>query len=333
MTLDQHPQFEELIAITADQLRIVPELVRKDYWVTRVLRALAGDDTLRTQVIFKGGTSLSKGWQIIDRFSEDVDLLTTGPNFSVPPGKGARRTLFDNIVACIERETPLRLPKLDGLSDDQRNFLFFRAKWNCTVRFPLPGRRVDSESDASGLILVEMGFRGGVNPTATVPLNSFVGETARARASENTDLGDYAGDFSPFTFVLLHPTRTFVEKLLAIHSAICEGIGKVRTRHYYDVFALYRNHEEVPELVESTAFGMLLRDAIEIGNVYFDTGIDTDLDIANSPALNLTPEQMAVLETQYRGERRYYFRDQPAFNEITNTIIEIRDRLRKARRS
>ena len=87
------------------------------------------------------------------------------------------------------------------------------------------------------------------------------------------------------------------------------------------------------ELVESTAFGMLLRDAIEIGNVYFDTGIDTDLDIANSPALNLTPEQMAVLETQYRGERRYYFRDQPAFNEITNTIIEIRDRLRKARRS
>jgi predicted nucleotidyltransferase component of viral defense system len=67
VTLDQHPDFQDLIAITADQMKIVPELVEKDYWVTRVLRALAGDTALNKQVIFKGGTSLSKGWKVIDQ--------------------------------------------------------------------------------------------------------------------------------------------------------------------------------------------------------------------------------------------------------------------------
>jgi hypothetical protein len=127
VTLDQHPEFEDLILITADEMRIAPEFVRKDYWVIRILRAISGDEKLKKQVIFKGGTSLSKGWKLIDRFSEDVDLLTTGPNFSTPPGKGARRALFESIVACIEKHTPLRRPELEGLSEDERNFLYFAA--------------------------------------------------------------------------------------------------------------------------------------------------------------------------------------------------------------
>ena len=61
MTLEQHPDFQELIRITGDEMRIVPELVTKDYWVTRVLRALSRDDVLKKHIIFKGGTSLSKG--------------------------------------------------------------------------------------------------------------------------------------------------------------------------------------------------------------------------------------------------------------------------------
>ena len=61
-TLDSHPDFDQLIGITAERIGILPMLVRKDYWVTRILRAIATDPTLRHQLIFKGGTSLSKGW-------------------------------------------------------------------------------------------------------------------------------------------------------------------------------------------------------------------------------------------------------------------------------
>src|ERR1700730_16265915 len=85
-----HPEFNNLVEITASNLNILPGLVLKDYWVTRILRTIATDSELSKNIIFKGGTSLSKGWQLIDRFSEDVDLLTTGPEFSAPPGKNAR---------------------------------------------------------------------------------------------------------------------------------------------------------------------------------------------------------------------------------------------------
>ena len=328
MTLDQHPEFEDLILITADEMRIAPEFVRKDYWVIRILRAISGDEALKKQVIFKGGTSLSKGWKLIDRFSEDVDLLTTGPNFSAPPGKGARRALFGRLIARIEKDTPLRRPELEGLSEGEQNFLYFRGNWNCSVRFPLSGH-INPDSNASEFILAEMGFRGGAHPITVVALNSFVGETAQARASGNgIKLKDYVADCSEFDFALLHPTRTFVEKLLATHCAICEGIEKVRTRHYYDVFAMYRKHVDISALLDSPTFNTLLRDAIEIANAYFKTNISTDLAIVDSPALNLTPEQVTLLDAQYQGERKYYFRGQPEFSEIVDAITEIRDRLK-----
>ena len=65
------PEFGELLRIVAGQTRIAPGLVEKDYWVTHTLWALhnTGFD-----VWFKGGTSLSKGFGLIERFSEDLDL-------------------------------------------------------------------------------------------------------------------------------------------------------------------------------------------------------------------------------------------------------------------
>src|SRR5712691_305008 len=108
-------------------MRIVPELVTKDYWVTRVLRALSRDNVLNKHIIFKGGTSLSKGWKVIDRFSEDVDLLITSPNFSDPPGKGAKAALFRRIIERVETDTPLQRPNTDGLSQEENEFLYFKG--------------------------------------------------------------------------------------------------------------------------------------------------------------------------------------------------------------
>src|ERR1700730_12634638 len=103
-----HPEFNNLVEITASNLNILPGLVLKDYWVTRILRTIATDSELSKYIIFKGGTSLSKGWQLIDRFSEDVDLLTTGPEFSAPPGKNAREKVFKAIKQRVEEQTGLR---------------------------------------------------------------------------------------------------------------------------------------------------------------------------------------------------------------------------------
>lgn len=85
LNLSDSQEFEAAVRAAAEYHGILPELVRKDYWVTRVLRAIAGDGAHQGMVLFKGGTSLSKGWRLIERFSEDVDLLLTGPNFGPVP--------------------------------------------------------------------------------------------------------------------------------------------------------------------------------------------------------------------------------------------------------
>ena len=328
MTLDEHPQFRELIGITADDLNIVPELVEKDYWVTRVLRAVAAEEGLNKQVIFKGGTSLSKGWKLIDRFSEDVDLLATGPDFSVPPGKAARAAVFQRIIECVENNAPLVRPKTDGLSQEQRDFLYFKAKSNCNVRLPLPGRRITVGSDPIDYIFLEMGFRGSPNPTETVGINSLVGEAIlQGRAGQAEGLSDYKDDFSIFDFVLLHPNRTLVEKLLALHSSLSEKIDQGRTRHYSDVHSLFTRYQGMPEFLEGPDFRVLAREAIEIGNINFGTDVDPDLNLAESPALNLKPEQIETLERQHRGEARYYFKGQLPFEQIIAVLPEIRARL------
>ncbi|MGH7983116.1 MAG: nucleotidyl transferase AbiEii/AbiGii toxin family protein [Candidatus Udaeobacter sp.] len=328
MTLDQHPEFRDLIIITADELRIIPELVEKDYWVTRVLRALAADAVLSQQVIFKGGTSLSKGYKLIDRFSEDVDLLTTGPGFSAAPGKAARAALFQQIIDRVERETPLRRPSFDGVSQDERDFLYLKGKSNCNVRFPLLGRRIGRGSNPVDYVFLEMGFRGSPNPTETRSLNSFVGEAILGgKAGQVQNLREYTEDFSAFDFVLLHPTRTLVEKLLALHSSLLKGLEHVRTRHYSDVHSLFTRHPEMRKFLEGPDFRTLAYEAIEIGNENFKTNIDPDLNLAESPALNLKPEQVQVLERRYRGEARYYFKGQVPFREIIDVLPLIRTSL------
>lgn len=73
MRLFEHPDFDQAILQAADHFKsqgLRPAIIEKDYYVTEVLRIIAA--TVGDKVIFKGGTSLSKGWNLIQRFSEDI---------------------------------------------------------------------------------------------------------------------------------------------------------------------------------------------------------------------------------------------------------------------
>jgi predicted nucleotidyltransferase component of viral defense system len=69
--LHNHPEFSDLIRIVAREKGIAPALVEKDYWI---MHCLYGLQQFGLQFELKGGTSLSKGWKIINRFSEDIDI-------------------------------------------------------------------------------------------------------------------------------------------------------------------------------------------------------------------------------------------------------------------
>src|SRR5215468_10453131 len=119
--LHNHRQFSDLIRIVADERAIDLALVEKDYWI---MHCLYGLHQLGLTFELKGGTSLSKGFQIINRFSEDIDIriepppgrdVKTGRNQTSPAQVKSRRDFYDWLAATI---------RIDGIDKVERDTAF-----------------------------------------------------------------------------------------------------------------------------------------------------------------------------------------------------------------
>ena len=100
------PDFADLIAVAARNNTIDPGLIEKDYWL---MHCLWGLQQLDYKFELKGGTSLSKGYGLIDRFSEDIDILIHpetdlqyGPNHNKPAQVNARLEFFNGLAEAIK---------------------------------------------------------------------------------------------------------------------------------------------------------------------------------------------------------------------------------------
>ena len=120
--LHNHKQFPDLIRIVAEQKGIDPALVEKDYWI---MHCLYGLQKLGLTFELKGGTSLSKGFKIIDRFSEDLDIhieppasrnVKTGKNQDKPAHVKSRKDFYDWLA-----NTKI---KIDGIDTVERDTTF-----------------------------------------------------------------------------------------------------------------------------------------------------------------------------------------------------------------
>lgn len=325
------PDFDDAVRAAAAHHSILPALVLKDYWVTRVLRAIATDPGQEGRAVFKGGTSLSKGWRLIDRFSEDIDLLVTGPNWGpMPSASSERERQFRALRACIEGATPLRLPAQKSLSREEWNYHYFRGDKHCNLRYPLPGRRGSASGPATDWVLVESGYRGGVHPHVSSVLTSLIAEFLETQPGAKGRFEHYQADLAPFAMELLKPERTFAEKLLALHTDMVDGVAgarRVRTRHYYDVAQLFAKSDGVRESVRTGECVLLIREAARVSNEHWGTQFPESLDLSSSPALNPSSDQERVLAAQYEGERALYYRSWIPFASILEQVHKIRDAL------
>lgn len=329
--LNEFEQFEDLVRAAANYHRLLPGLVFKDYWVTRVLQAIATDPNHEGRILFKGGTSLSKGWNLIGRFSEDIDLLLTGPNFGpMPSGRAECRKWLKALQERIEKETPLRLPDLKAMSLEEARFFYLRGELNLNLRYPLPGQEVQVRGPAAGWLLVESGYRGDPHPHVRRPLRSLIAEFLESEPAARAALGEFEADVAVFEMEILKPERTFAEKLLALHVDMAcgvEGAARVRTRHYYDVAQLLVKSEDVQKCLAGGGLRDLVRAAALVSNTFWKTKLDPEtLDLRESPALAPTADQIAVLRANYESpnEQSLYFRDPVPFLEILGRLERLR---------
>ena len=216
--LFEHPDFAQAILRAAEHFRsrgLRPAIIEKDYYVTEALRAIAVNAS--GKVIFKGGTSLLKGWNLIDRFSEDIDIFLDPLAFQTPLGKNA-----------IDRELK-RLRDMVGAHPA----LTFIGRESQTIggfgrndRFSYP-QLFGGAGEVANRVLLEAGTASGREPTTTVDLRSYLGEFLEAQG-----ISLDAEDEKAFPLRLLHFRRTFVEKMFAIHGKIEDPpAGRAGARH------------------------------------------------------------------------------------------------------
>ena len=103
--------FRDIISLTSQKLGISEDIVEKDYYVTLILKKLS---KIKYPVVFKGGTSLSKAFNVLNRFSEDIDIT-----FSEHLGEARRKKLKYNILQPIAEELGLIIRNFDTIESDK----------------------------------------------------------------------------------------------------------------------------------------------------------------------------------------------------------------------
>jgi Nucleotidyl transferase AbiEii toxin, Type IV TA system len=186
-------------------------------------------------------------------------------------------------------------------------------------RTPMPG--------LSPTIVVEMGVRGGPHPLETRGLSSMLAEALAKPGIEDETLRS-------FEMVVLHPRRTFVEKLFAIHSA-CELHSEGRqtalvrqTRHLADIYSLLGDRD-VAEFIGSGEYLDLLSEVDAISAEHFprDHRAPAPLRFASSRALAPEGGLRAAIEADYARSEVLFYGERPDLAAIYERIAEFADRL------
>jgi hypothetical protein len=232
---EQPEELEVYVSRIAEVSGIPADHVEKDFWVTEALRgvALASAD-LGCSVVFKGGTSLSKAHRLIQRFSEDVDLIAVLPAGSKREHDRVLRTIIETVarVTGIEADVDSRTATTG-------------VKRSAVFSYPTARAAVTLSSG----VLVELGTRGGALPARRLPVQSLLVEHADA-AGLPLDFDEVA----PVSILVVEPERTLVDKLVLLHHAASEGDERrkaLTARHYYDVDRLLRSDAVLARLADS----------------------------------------------------------------------------------
>lgn len=303
------PDFPELLRAAADWKKQRTAIIEKDYYLTRALHSLSANHA--GQFILKGGTSVSKGWNLLDRFSEDLDILVRSEAGWGAAKRDTRLKAFRDTIAQTK-----------GLTLDSHDK---RTRAETGVSRTAVYRYESATNDLLGLgrnILFEAGYRGASDAAVKKHIQSIVGEYA-----EHKSLSDLAEDLHPFDMELQDVRRTFVEKGFAIHAAYTKDFCTNRMRHYYDLSRLCAL-EEITAYVGTDAYRACVLDVKRICLESFsDQAVPQGNSLSKSPAFTATKETFSILEANYKREADIFFSAPPSLDSIFDDIGKLLPKL------
>ncbi len=308
----------------ANRLGIRTEIVEKDFWVSILIDYLFTKSKYKDMFILKGGTSLSKGYNYINRFSEDIDLVI-------------KYTYFDSKIDEIlspSSSTNHRTVLCERLNKLTTSFVENELIYDIKENFgKLTGRDIDISIDQTkpltlrfnyphffngkymlDYIVIEYGSLASLTPTEEVLFSPLLYQL---------DLTRYPKEkWTPIT--IYSPVKTFWEKINAIHTNFVKPLSKPIeprfTRHLFDIYCL--GHCEIKQKAFSDI--SLQEESVNISDCFYHYGW-LDLDRMRKRQYQLTPpkERYDEIKADYLALEELIWGKYPSFEDLLNYLQDL----------
>ncbi|HCT95278.1 MAG: hypothetical protein A2X19_00155 [Bacteroidetes bacterium GWE2_39_28] len=319
---------EAIFNAIATEKGMTPFAVEKDWWVSRTLDIIFKMDTAK-HLVFKGGTSLSKAWKLIRRFSEDIDLAIDKEFF-----EGFKGDISKSKITNLRKEAGAYTTGtfFEELQEE------FRKKGFTNLEFIVEEAK-DSDQDPRIIeiyypniisqpteyvlprVQIEISCRSLREPFSIQKIGSFVDEV-------------YAGkEFSEplFEVPTVNPERTFLEKLFLLHEEFHRPKEKMRvdrlSRHLYDMYHLTK-----AGVAERAINDKGLYETIVAHRYKFSRVGDVDYNLHNPKKLNPIPpaDIINAWKADYAKMKddMIYEENKPSFEDLINILNDLKTQLR-----
>jgi hypothetical protein len=208
--------FRDVISLTAEKLGTTMDIVEKDYYVTMILKILS---EAKYNVVFKGGTSLSKAFGIIDRFSEDIDIT-----FAEHLGEKRRKRLKYEILKPIEETLGMEIRNWNSIESDK--------DYNHYDYYYEPA--FDHSMGLIPYVKIETALMSYAFPTVEHTIGNYI---YTALGEEEPEIIEKYG-LAPFSMSVQAIERTMIDKIFALCDYYMLGRARRNSRHLYDIYKL-----------------------------------------------------------------------------------------------
>lgn len=308
--------FQDAVIATSQQKGIREIYVEKDYWVTYALFHIFKNE-IGKETVFKGGTALSKCFGLIQRFSEDIDLVVLRNESETG---NQLKTKIKKISKCVSGV----LPEIDIDGITNKVGMIRKTAHNYPKTF------TGHFGQVRDMIIVESTWLGNFEPYTTANISSFIYEMMLQNDQQN--LIDQYG-MNPFEVLALNPKRTLCEKMMSLvrFSQTQEPIEDLRNkiRHAYDIHLMLKD-ENLKSFFQSDEFETIL---IQVANDDITSFKNNNKWLANHPKTAIifseTENTWSKIKDVYTSNfSELVFGEAPPETEILETLRTVADRIK-----
>ena len=324
LTLSKERRIE--ILNQATELTGLPSVaIEKDWWITLALNA-SFSLSYSKNIVFKGGTSLSKGWNLIERFSEDIDLAIDRKFFgfagdiSKTQIKNLRKqscefistTFLDDLTKILTEWKAIDECRLIAqlIKDSDKDPQVIEIYYNSVI---------DTSAYLPQRVLIEVSSRSLMEPIEERKINSILSENFPQQSFVTV----------PFAIPTVLPQRTFLEKIFLLHEEFSQETEKIRidrlSRHLYDLEKLMDTKHGIEALKNTVLYNNIVAHREKLNPL---RGLDYDNHIPSKIKIIPPDEVLKDFERDYEAMSSFMIYGEPLkFDHLIKRLLQLQIRI------